>query len=1167
VRLKRVRIFGFKTFADKTEFDLEGDLIALVGPNGCGKSNIVDAILWGLGEPNARNLRAQTSQDVIFSGSARRKPLGFAEVTLLFDNEDGALGIDAPEVTVTRRLTRSGDSEYQINRKTCRLRDIYELLADSGLGRAGYAIVGQKDIDAALAASPEERRAWIDEAAGVQRYRARRVESLKRLDLAQDHLDRIDDILREIEAQREPLREEAERARVYRDLQDQLRSLETGLLMIEIATAVADVADLEARAARSLENAKAEQTNAERLEAEAKAVQGRLDTLEAELEDLRQRRQEAYSALERAQSALELAEHKLAGLDEFEASLNEEAGAAEARLAEARADLDRCRAEEAAEAEALARLEAEVGGGDQEAQALKSALDRIEAELAEAKRIEGLRLRSEAEIAHAKRRRGLARAELEGIERTMPDLEAAIAESEEKVSGLESKRRALDERLSALRDRLEGGEADAAAAHRLREALSERAALDGRRRGLEATIETHEGLSQGARAVVDLAAKGRLKARYVPVAEALGVEPELALAIETALGASAHDLIVEREEDAKRAIELLKAERLGRATFQPIPLMRPRPASPELKGLLREKGVLGIAADLVECRPEHRPVVDSLLGRIVVVEDLDLGLRLAKTSGWSRLVTLAGEVVHAAGAVTGGASARQGVGLVQRQAELTRTLEDLARLDQEIERLKASVADAQSGAEAFRREERSIREELDDLRPELDEAKTWLGELRAEHRAALKSKEQLTNELATLEIQAPEALPNVDVAEIETRRDEALKALAARLADAAQGAERLQEARHRFHQAETRRIQAEKRLANLGEGGAHRERRLATLDQDRAKARESITHHRGLKDAAEALGRDLDARLEQAAGKKRDLTERIVTLREQAAEAQRNAAGCADLAHQAELARAKADARRSAALQRLLEEYGFTQEDALREAPGLSIPDDAAITVARLRREIRGMGEVNLGAIEAYERLTERYGDLFAQREDVVEGKAEVEAGIRELDRATRDRFETTFEAVRVAFGETFTRLFGGGEGDLRLSHPDDLLATGVEVDVTVPGKKRQRLELLSGGERSMSAIAFLFALLKVKPSPLVVLDEVDAPLDGRNVERFIEILRDFAGTSQFMLITHNPVTIENAEVWFGVTMQEPGVSTLVPCRVPEPKVVAEVVPSAFLKG
>lgn len=1166
MRLKRVRIFGFKTFADKTEFDLEGDLIALVGPNGCGKSNIVDAILWGLGEPNARNLRAQTSQDVIFSGSSRRKPLGFAEVSLLFDNEDGALGIDAPEVSITRRLTRSGDSEYQINRKTCRLRDIYELLADSGLGRAGYAIVGQKDIDAALAASPEERRAWIDEAAGVQRYRARRVESLKRLDLAQDHLDRIDDILREIEAQREPLREEAERARVYRDLQDQLRSLETGLLMTEIAAAVDEVADLETRATRSLQGAKAEQTSAERLEAEATAVQGRLEALEAELDDLRRQRHEAFSALERAHSALELAEHKLAGLDEFEASLTEEAGAAEERIAEARSDLERCRGEEAAEAEFLALLEAEIGGGDGEAQALKEVLGSIETELAEAKRIESLRLRSEAEIAHAKRRRALARAELEGIERTMPDLEAAIAEAEQKVAGLEGQRRDLDNSLAVLLAGMDGGDAETAA-HRLREALSERAALDGRRRGLEATIETHEGLAQGARAVVDLAAKGRLKAQYLPVAEALGVEPELALAIEIALGASAHDLIVEREEDAKRAIELLKAERLGRATFQPIPLMRPRSPAPELKRILREQGVLGIASELVDCRPEHRPVIDSLLGRIVIVQDLDLGLKLARTGGWSRLVTLSGEVVHSGGAVTGGASARQGVGLVQRQAELTRTLEELARLDKEIERLQAGVATAQAVGEAHRQQEREIRADLDEVRNELDQARSWLGELRSEHRAALKSKEQLSGELATLDIQAPETLPKVDLADIETRRDEALKALAARLADAAQGAERLHEARQRFHQTETRRAQAERRLANLGEGGAHRERRLATLDQDRAKARESIAHHEGLKVAAEELGRNLDAKLEQASGRKRDLTERAVTLRAQAAEAQRNAAACADLAHQAELARAKADARRSAALQRLLEEYGFTQEDALREAPNLSIPDDAAVTVARLRREIRGMGDVNLGAIEAFERLTERYGDLFAQREDVVEGKAEVEAGIRELDRLTRDRFESTFEAVRIAFGETFGRLFGGGEGDLRLSHPEDLLVTGVEVDVTIPGKKRQRLELLSGGERSMSAIAFLFALLKVKPSPLVVLDEVDAPLDGRNVERFIEILRDFTGTSQFMLITHNPVTIENAEIWFGVTMQEPGVSTLVPCRVPEPRVVAEVVAGAFLKG
>lgn len=1168
MRLKRVRIFGFKTFAEKTEFDLDGDIIALVGPNGCGKSNIVDAILWGLGEPNARNLRAATGQDVIFAGSARRKPLGFAEVTLLFDNEDGALGIDSPEVSITRRLARSGDSEYMINRRSCRLRDIYELLADSGLGRAGYAIVGQKEIDAALAASPEERRAWIDEAAGVQRYRARRTESLKRLELAEDHLSRIDDILREIENQREPLREEAERAKEYRRLAEELRSLESSLLILEVAEAVATIADLEARAEKSLAMARDEQTKSERLEAEAKTVLHRLGKLDEELEGLRHQRQETLGALERAQAALEIAEQKLRSLDEFEASLDEEAGAAEKRMEDAESDLHRCLAEEKAEEEALERLKIEVTGGDDQAKALSEDLERIEAELTEGRRIEGLRLRSEAERAHAKQRRAMAKAELEGIDATTPDLEAGIAEAQTAFDALDQRKSALDNELKAAQEALKQHRTvDEGGAQELRRLLTERAALDGRRRGLEATIETHEGLSQGSRAVVDLVAKGRLKGSYLPVAECLKVDTDLALAIEIALGASAHDLIVPDEAHAKQAIQLLKEHRLGRATFQPIPLMRPHRASPELRDVLGRSGVVGLASELVTCDAAHRPVIDSLLGRVVVVEDLDTSLKLAKTSGWSRMVTREGEVVHASGAVTGGNSSRQSSGLVQRQAELAKLTKDLDALDRRIETLRRQVDQSEASDDALRADIERLRQQLDETAVEWQDARTWLNDLKQEHQAAVRSRDKLAIELANLVAEAPENLPTVDVTEIEKRRDEVLKALAGKLADAAQGAERLAEAESRYKQAQQRRLTAERRLVAATETGSQRERRRQTLGDDRAKAHESIAVHEALRRTAEQQGRDLDLKLEEATRKKREWTEESVMMREQAAEAQRSAAACADLVHQAELSRAKADARRAGALQRLLEEYGLTQEDALDSAGDLVLPEDAAVTVSKLRREIRGMGEVNLGAIEAYERLTERYEDLFVQREDVVQGKGEVEAGIRELDRLTRDRFATTFEAVSEAFKVTFAKLFGGGEGELRLSHPDDMLSTGVEVAVTVPGKKRQRLELLSGGERSLSAVAFLFALLKVKPSPLVVLDEVDAPLDGRNVERYVEILREFAGSTQFMLITHNNVTIENADIWFGVTMQEPGVSTLIPCRVPERTLPAPEPAGAYLKG
>jgi len=835
MRLKRVKIFGFKTFADRTEFELDGDMIAVVGPNGCGKSNIVDAILWGLGEPNARNLRAQTSQEVIFSGSSRRKPLGFAEVTLLFDNEDGALGIDSPEVAITRRLTRSGDSEYQINRRTCRLRDIYELLADSGLGRAGYAIVSQKEIDAALAASPEDRRAWIDEAAGVQRYRVRRQEAFRRLDAAQQHLSRVEDILNEIESQREPLRLEAETAQRYRQIQDSLREIESGLLILELAGSVNELLELEARIANAGEKAASESRQAELLDIEAKRLLARLAAAERELDQLRARHQESIAHAERAQSQLELAEQRLLSLEDFEKTFADELGAAEHRRAEFEADLlefeaDLLRAteEERAEVAALQRLRVEVGGHSADAERLTFALEQAETELGEARHAEALRLRDDAERQHAKQRRKLALAELDGIAQSVPELEAAIREAETTFSDLEAGEAKIRAQLKSLREEADRQRAATEGTEQeLRRLHHERAVHDGRRRGLEATLETHEGLAQGARAVLTLVEQRKLEGDYVPVAQALDVSAELATAIETALGASAHDLIVPDESHAKRAIALLKEHRLGRATFQPMTLMRPRSTSPELSRVLERRGVVGLASELVQCRPDHRPVIESLLGRTVVTETLEDSLRLAKTTGWSRLVTLEGEVVHSSGAVSGGHSGRQTSGIVHRQAEL-RTLErELADLDRKIAAMEKIAQSTAKAREERKDSEDQVRQAIEGGRQDLEDARTWLANLRHELQAALKSRAKLETELAELPSWNA-STPAVDLGALEARRDTLLKELAARSADAGQAAERLRDAEMRMNQAVQRREIAERKLAHATEADEHRVRRTNT---------------------------------------------------------------------------------------------------------------------------------------------------------------------------------------------------------------------------------------------------------------------------------------------------------------------------------------------------
>ncbi len=1153
MRLKRVRIFGFKTFADRTEFSLEGGVIAVVGPNGCGKSNLVDAILWGLGEGNARQLRAQTGQDVIFSGSSRRKPVGFAEVNLLFDNEDRSLPLDADEVSITRKLTRNGDSEYSINRQSCRLRDIYDLLADSGLGRAGYAIVGQKEIDAALSASPEDRRGWVDEAAGVQRYRARKIESLRRLATAQEHLDRIADIVRELESQRAPLEEEAERAIAYKGILGALRDVELGLLVQEVVTAVNEVKEAELRITECGRISKEEAVRASNLDLQVRSTGEQISEIEAEMDQVRVLQHGSLTGLERAEANIRLMEQKLQSLDELEKSLAEDGNVASDRIEEFRAEALAAKTEFDAESVNLDVLRSELSGVGDEAKRLGTELRKLEDELRRAREAKARQLKVEAEESHRGERRKMAHRELEGIDASLPDLEVATKEAEATVNEVEARlanaRAEIAEIESKIQQILKAEEKDAQA---VRGSLSQRASLDGRRRGIEATILSHEGVSQGTRAVLEAAERNLLSGNYTPVGEAVEAEAEVALAIETALGGSSNDLIVDHERDAKEAIEWLKQNRAGRATFQPIPLMRPSEPSYELRRLLGERGIMGRASELVRCESRFRPVIDSLLGRVLIVEDIDIALKHARTTGWSRMVTLDGEVVHSGGAVTGGRQAKTGYGLVQRKADLQAIEDEIAQLDKTVGEFdsRSKARSRQRGELDLEAKERQTA--IAAIQRELNESRTFHRTLADELKGTLRSRERLAHEIDQLSGERKADAQPVDVDAIEALRDAALKELASRSADAEGAEARLKELEARLSQAQSRAIAAERRLHIATDTEGQRKKRLEGLEPERLKIRQAATEFEKERELAKTQRSEADSKLEAFQIQRRELLEKSLQLAEDAKQARENATNVGEASHQAELGRARAENRRSGALQRLMEDYGLSEPEALAQQGTHEIPPDAQAVVNRLRRDLRGMGDVNLGAIDAYQRLSARLDELLAQQSDVLGGIEQVEASIAELDKMTRDRFLSTFLAVQEAFTETFRKLFGDGEGKMSLSDPAHVLESGIDLDIQLPGKKRQPLNLLSGGERSLCASAFLFALLRVKPSPLVVLDEVDAPLDGRNVERFAAMLHEHSDKTQFIVITHNMSTIVSAQDWLGVTMQEPGVSTLLPVRLPQ---------------
>jgi chromosome segregation protein len=1152
MRLKRVKVFGFKTFADGAEFDLSSGLAAIIGPNGCGKSNLVDAILWGLGEGSAKQLRTSSGVEVIFGGSQNRKPLGYAEVTLLFDNEDFALPINTPEVSITRKIARSGESTYQINRTNCRLKDIHELLADSGMGRSGYAIVGQREIDQALAASPQDRRAWIDEAAGTQRYRLRKQDSLRRLASSNGYLERVHDILAEIESQREPLKEEAEAALRYREIQGALREVESGLLVLETAKA-----EEQLRAAlQAFSDAKKRQELEEKLandlQLQISQKSQELSKARAELERLSSASNAQSMRAERALGDIRVAQGKLDHLKALEENFEAEEERERIRKEELTAEIEILTKEVQTEREALENLRTSLSGADDAAKALTKALEEVESKLKVERQKEAERLRDEAARAHREARSKEIARELKTLLAAAPGLEEGIAEAVKNYAEAQQAQQEHQELIKGYeqelaRARLE--ENNLSKKHR--ELLGQVAVLEAKIRGLEMTLDSHEGLSGGSRAVLELVEAGQLKGRYVPIGEAIAVEREYATAIEVALGGAIHDLIVETPEEAKAAVNLLKEHRLGRATFQPITLMRTVVASDELYKLSKERGVIGLASRLVDCENKYRPVIDSLLTRVLVVETLDDALRLAKTSGWTKIVTLDGELVHSAGSVTGGRSAKQGYGMVQRRA-------DLAELELELKEVRGAASKVEKAQAKLASQSAEIEEKLKDaqlvlvdLKHETEDAAKWLRSVREEKSSTDRQETKLRSELEALGQVSEDELEPLKVQEYEAERDKLLKEIAGRSADVEDSQRRLSEAELRLRQAELRLELAQKRLKSLEEQIEGRLKRFAGVGDEQAKAQKAL-------EAAERENAEARAELEAIAkqvseveASRENLQNALRELEESLRASKLAQEEAVKASHEAELERTRADAKKAVTLQRLMEDYGIDEAQALALAPEVVVPKDASALVNRLRRDLRALGEVNLGAVEAYERLTSRLEELSKQKQDLEESIAGLQAGIRELDKRTKDQFAETFEKVSEQFSVMFNRLFGGGSATLSLTDPENLLDSGIDIDVQLPGKRRQKLELLSGGERSLCALAFLFALLSVRPSPLVVLDEVDAPLDGRNVERFLELLKSFLDRIQFLIVTHNPTTIAASPVWLGVTMQEPGVSTLLPVTAP----------------
>ncbi|HZP81405.1 MAG TPA: chromosome segregation protein SMC, partial [Chthonomonadaceae bacterium] len=1163
MQLKKLQLLGFKTFADKTEIEIDSGLTAIVGPNGSGKSNIVDALLWVLGEQNPRLLRGTTSQDVIFSGTDRRKPLGMAEVRLTIDNSDGTLPIEFSEVTITRRVYRSGESQYLLNGSACRLKDIVELFLDTGVGKGAYAFVSQSEIDAVLSARPEDRRELFEEAAGIKKYRFKKKEALRKLESAEANLTRVRDILHELEGQREPMERQALTARRYLLLQERLHEIEVGMLVAELKKA--DYELYAGQQEREDDQASLLKFDAElaRLERAAENVGERLAQIESEMESARLTQQNALSAVERTESQLALMTERSQTAQRSQAQLAEELADIAARAERLAGDIETDRAE-------LAAAETEEAARREEWAAQRAALEELEAAVlesvrqAEARQSERMRMAQEragreAAFLAAQERLAEAQARAERLEREAEALTAALQETQAREEA------ALATREERAQQREELTRALAEVAQRQQQTQSEQAAtrtaLDTARRTLAeqsarlATLtelqQNHEGFYQGVRAVLNAQKQGKLNGHYVPVVDLLTVPEPYRVAIEVALGGSLQDIVTETEAEAKAGIEWLKQNRAGRATFLALPLLRPGqrlepPAALEAqrhRGKAKEEKTdtrystpdTRNAMDLVRFAPQYTPVAQLLLGRALVVPDMDTAIAVSRqVSGWSKIVTLEGELLTPGGALTGGSLQGRGAHLVGRKGEMDDLKAALPQTKAEVERLTALVEgntralqELEAERNELARQEAETQAELAAAESARSAAERERARLNQDKRGQEAAQTALAGQIAALaaEVERLTAALEADRAE----NDNADDALAALNEETRALAERRDACRARA-------VALEVEVSRLREKREGLSRALAT---DRATL--SALHQQQLqksaqRDAAVTEGTDSAAERErlvvQLEGARQHLAEaeaefaqwreRRQTLLTESFETnsaikettERRGAVTKNL-HDTELRMARLEVQIAQATERLQDEYGISREEALARPDEVEIDKNTAMEVSRLRRELRGMGQVNTGAVEEYERLTERYEFLSAQQTDLEKSREALLATIAEIDESTRGVFMETFDAVRVEFDRLFTRLFEGGSTKLLLTDPDDLLETGIEVIAQPPGKRPQSLSLLSGGERALTATALLFAFLAVKPSPFVLLDEVDAPLDGANVEKFAQLVQEFSQCSQ----------------------------------------------------
>lgn len=1182
---KQIEMTGFKSFADRSFVRLEPGMTAIVGPNGCGKSNVLDAMRWVLGEQRSKELRGTHMQDVIFNGSENRHPLGMAEVSVTFDNADSKLPVDFAEVQVTRRLYRSGESEYLINKSPCRLRDITELFMDTGIGTSAYSMIGQGKMDMILSQKPEDRRFLFEEAAGIIKYKNRKRLAIRRLESAEQNLLRLTDIIAELERQMRSLKRQVNAAIRYRELTDQLRDLEIRAAWLQYTRLTGEIGTMREQFAEAQKEyeafsteistleARHEELDLAKLEVDRTLVARRegVHEIDTEMEKIERqvallRQQIAFSQNQQTQAAEEEEAFKKRA-----AAIEESRNNTQREIEAAGEDDQGCEQEIAAKVAAHEAAQGQVADAEASLEAARGrSVERMNLRARTQTELETLDVRvnnidTQLEALYARqdnddRRRNEVMAELENSRKAETQEQSALAELEQQRAAALEEQQTKAEKLRALNEEWQG----------LRERKS---SLDARLNSLRELRDNYEGFAFGVRAVMKAKAESQadLSGIIGPAGDLISTGKTYEQAIEAALGGSINNVVVEDADAAKKAVDFLKKNNAGRVTFLPLDIIRggTGDTGDSLRG---RPGVIGTALEHVQFDPQVQKAVEYLLHSTLIVETLDHAIDIARNEErFPRLVTLEGEVVTSAGAVTGGRTKHESRGILGRSAEIEELEQQVEGLTTRIKEmadegasLTSDIQAAEAKAKELGAQENESHKRLNELGVAIARQSAEMDNLGQSLEGLASQRDELTRAREAFETQRREALEKADSLDSD---DEALQQEMAKAQDATSQARhalsvcagelgdlRVRQAGLRQRREELERDlgrlerereealrEAERRVASISEHGEHQKsldeeiklhlERARACSEGKSEAQQKVVE-------AENKRKELLDETEAIDGKLRGLRDTSRTAQQRV--------------HQLELDLRTREEKVGYFQERILDEYNIALASLKEEEVGTDEHDEATRNklVAETRSHLQRMGDVNLMAIEEYEALEERHNFLAGQCEDLRKARETLLGVIERSDKKIREMFMETFEQVADNFRELFRRLFNGGQARVYLLDEDDPLESGIEIEARPPGKKPTSISSLSGGEKSMTAIALLFAILKAKPTPFCILDEVDAPLDDANIGRFLTLLDDFAEETQFVIITHNKQSMAKADAMYGVTMQERGVSQLISAKL-----------------